>query len=87
MAVDTIYMMKSTKDDVRFRFLQVLQDGPNLSQRQIAGELGVSVGAVNYCLRVLIEKGRIVSRKSKMLMRPLGLVLSRIRTLYVAPVT
>lgn len=52
-------MSKPVPDDVRFRLLRVLQDDPDLSQRQIAAELGVSLGAVNYCLRALAEKGQI----------------------------
>jgi EPS-associated MarR family transcriptional regulator len=52
-------MAKPVSDDVRFRVLRVLQDSPDLSQRQIAGEVGVSVGAVNYCLHALVEKGQI----------------------------
>ena len=52
-------MNRSASGDVRFRVLRVLQDRPDLSQRQIADELGVSVGAVNYCLRALIDKGLI----------------------------
>ena len=52
-------MSKPVPDDVRFRVLRVLQDRPYLSQRQIAVELGVSLGAVNYCLRALTEKGQV----------------------------
>ena len=52
-------MNKSLPDDVRFRVLRVLQDSPDLSQRQIAEALGVSLGLVNYCLRALVEKGQI----------------------------
>lgn len=52
-------MPKPVPDDVRFRLLRVLQDDADLSQRQIAAELGVSLGAVNYCLRALTEKGQI----------------------------
>lgn len=55
-------MVRSVSDDVRFRILRVLEGKPNLSQRQIAIELGVSVGAVNYCLRALAEKGQIKVR-------------------------
>jgi EPS-associated MarR family transcriptional regulator len=55
-------MVKPASDDVRFRVLRVLQDDPSLSQRQIAVELGVSLGAVNYCLRALTEKGQIKVR-------------------------
>ena len=52
-------MVKSLSEDVHFRVLRVLSDRPGLSQREIARELGVSLGAVNYCLRALVEKGQI----------------------------
>ncbi len=55
-------MGKPVPDDVRFRVLRVLQNDPGLSQRQIAVALGVSLGAVNYCLRALTEKGQIKVR-------------------------
>ena len=55
-------MVKSAPDDVRFRVLRVLQDEPDLSQREIAVRLGVSLGAVNYCLRALTEKGQVKVR-------------------------
>lgn len=55
-------MVKTVSEDVRFRVLRALENTPGLSQRQIASELGVSVGAVNYCLRALVEKGQIKVR-------------------------
>ena len=55
-------MVKSVPDDVRFSVLRVLQDEPDLSQREIAVRLGVSLGAVNYCLRALTEKGQVKVR-------------------------
>lgn len=33
------------------------QENPNISQRELAKELGISLGSINYCLQVLIEKG------------------------------
>lgn len=55
-------MPKSDAEDVRFRVLRLLEDCPELSQRQLAAELGVSVGAVNFCLRALVEKGQVKIR-------------------------
>ena len=55
-------MVKAVPDDVRFRVLRVLQDEPDLSQREISVRLGVSLGAVNYCLRALTEKGQVKVR-------------------------
>ena len=55
-------MTKSTAEDVRFKVLRELQAHPDHSQREIAEDLGVSVGAVNYCLRALIDKGQVKVR-------------------------
>lgn len=44
-------------DEVRYRILKRLTADPNISQRDLARELDVSVGKVNYCLQALIEKG------------------------------
>lgn len=46
-------------DEYRYRILKILESNPSASQRHIAGELGISVGKVNYCLQALIEKGLI----------------------------
>ena len=37
--------------------LRALDANPELSQRQLAAELGVSLGGVNYALKALIERG------------------------------
>ena len=45
------------RDELRLRVLRVLEDSPELSQRQLAMKLGVSLGGVNYALRALVERG------------------------------
>lgn len=47
------------REDVHFRVLHLLTSRPDASQREIASELGVSLGAVNYCVNALLEKGHI----------------------------
>ena len=37
--------------------LRLLQDNPEMSQRKLAKELDVSLGAANYCLKALVDKG------------------------------
>lgn len=49
----------SYAEDLRFRVLRLLDADPDLSQRQIAARLDVSLGSVNNALRVLIEKGQV----------------------------
>ena len=39
-----------------------MQDNPEVTQRELAEELGVSLGKVNYCLKALIEKGLVKAR-------------------------
>lgn len=49
-------------DSTRYRLLKLLQERPQVSQRELAQELGVSLGKANYCLRALIEKGWVKAR-------------------------
>jgi len=44
-------------ETTRYRLLKLLESNPELSQRQLAKELGISLGKVNFCLSALIEKG------------------------------
>ncbi|WP_295719117.1 MarR family EPS-associated transcriptional regulator [uncultured Halovibrio sp.] len=44
-------------DSDRYQLLRALEHNPNLSQRQLATELGYSLGKLNYCLKALKEKG------------------------------
>ena len=46
-------------DEYRYRILKLLESNPAASQRDIARELGVSLGRVNFCLQALVEKGLI----------------------------
>lgn len=47
------------QEDTYFRVLRILKENPDLTQRELAETLGVSVGSLNYCLKALIEKGWI----------------------------
>jgi EPS-associated MarR family transcriptional regulator len=44
-------------DSSILRVLRLLDSSPRLTQRDIARELGVSLGKANYCLRALVGKG------------------------------
>jgi len=44
-------------ESTRYRLLKLLEANPGLSQRELAKELGISLGKVNFCLSALIEKG------------------------------
>ena len=53
---DTV-LSTSARDELRLRVLRALEANPELSQRQLAAELGVSLGGVNYALKALIDRG------------------------------
>ncbi len=51
--------LKKIDPDVHFRVLHFLEKEPNLTQRDLAERLGISLGGVNYCLKALIDVGHI----------------------------
>ena len=44
-------------DADRYRILKRLDANPEISQRELASELGISLGKINYCLNALVERG------------------------------
>ena len=49
--------MKKSTD--HFNVLRKINSKPNLTQRQLASELGFSLGKINYCLKALKNKGLV----------------------------
>jgi EPS-associated MarR family transcriptional regulator len=45
------------QEDTYCRVLRLLQDNPDMTQREIAQSLGLSTSGLNYCLKALIDKG------------------------------
>lgn len=45
------------QEDTYVRVLRLLQTNPDLTQRELAEQLSLSVGAMNYCLKALMSKG------------------------------
>jgi EPS-associated MarR family transcriptional regulator len=45
--------------DIRLDLLRKLESNPELTQRELSQEMGVSLGKVNYCIKKLTEKGLI----------------------------
>jgi len=43
--------------DSELKILKLLEENPNLTQREVAEELGVSLGKTHYLIRALIDKG------------------------------
>ncbi len=47
------------QEDTYFRVMYILRENPDLTQRELAEKLGISVGGLNYCLKALMEKGMV----------------------------
>ena len=44
-------------DELRYKLLKELERNPEISQRELAKVMGVSLGKANYCLRALVDAG------------------------------
>lgn len=44
-------------DETHYRLLKHLEANPETSQRELARELGISLGKANYCLKALVARG------------------------------
>ena len=51
--------------ETHLKLLRLLDANPELSQRELAHELGISVGKINYCVNALLAKGWIKARNFK----------------------
>ncbi len=52
-------------EDLSYKLIKLIEADPEISQRELARELGVSLGKVNYCLRALIDKGWVKASNFK----------------------
>ncbi len=56
--------------EVKLKLLRLLQESPELTQREMNRKMGVSLGKINYCISALVQKGmikieRFAKRKKK----------------------
>jgi EPS-associated MarR family transcriptional regulator len=45
------------QEDTYFRVMRILEEKPDVTQREIAQKLGMSTSGLNYALNALIDKG------------------------------
>lgn len=65
LMVASVQHMNTSVLETDLRALQVLTEQPQLNQRELASQLGVSLGKVNYCLRALLAKGFLKAQNFK----------------------
>ena len=46
-------------EDTRFRVLRLLEENPEISQRELAATVGISVGSAHYVIKALLERGLV----------------------------
>lgn len=46
-------------EDLQYLILSIFEERPDISQRKLAGHLGISVGKANHHVRTLVEEGCI----------------------------
>lgn len=44
-------------EELHYRVLKIVEENPEITQRELADELGVSLGKANYCVKALVDKG------------------------------
>jgi len=51
-----------TSEETKYRIIKLIEARPEITQRQVAQDLGISLGKANYCLRARIDKGQVKAR-------------------------
>ncbi len=57
--------MSQHNQEIHLKLLRYLEEHPQVSQRELAEHLGVSLGKANYCVNALIEKGQVKANNFK----------------------
>ena len=52
-------------DELRFKLMRLFAENPQMSQRDVARALKISLGRVNYCVQALIAKGWLKAKHFK----------------------
>jgi len=52
-------------EEIQYKVIKLIEQDPEISQRDLSRELGVSLGKVNYCLKALVDKGWVKAKNFK----------------------
>ncbi len=58
-------MSKKLDEETSYKLLKLLNDKPDMSQRELAEAMGVSLGKINYCLKSLLDIGFLKMKRFK----------------------
>jgi EPS-associated MarR family transcriptional regulator len=57
--LNSINKFPGFQEEIQFKVLRRLHQTPEVSQRVLAKEFGISLGSINFCFQALVEKGCI----------------------------
>jgi EPS-associated MarR family transcriptional regulator len=57
--LNSINKFPAFQEEIQFKVLRRLHQAPEVSQRVLAKEFGISLGSINFCFQALVEKGCI----------------------------
>ena len=49
--------VKTQHPDTHFKILNLVHKNPDISQRELSRQLGISLGSIHFCLKALAKKG------------------------------
>ena len=52
-------------EETSYNLINLVEQQPDISQRELAKEMGISLGKTNYCLKALMDKGWLKARNFK----------------------
>ena len=52
-------------EETSYKLINLVEQQPDISQRELAKEMGISLGKTNYCLKALMDKGWLKARNFK----------------------
>ncbi|XOJ85140.1 MarR family EPS-associated transcriptional regulator [Methylophilaceae bacterium Uisw_099_01] len=58
-------MPKTKHPDTQYKVMDLIEKNPDITQRQLASKLGISLGSMHYCLKALAHKGWVKAGKFK----------------------
>ena len=58
-SINTEPIMTQPHQEIHLKVLRHLENDPEITQRELAKKLGISLGKANYCLKALMDKGLV----------------------------
>jgi EPS-associated MarR family transcriptional regulator len=52
-------------EEIAYKLFKLIEEDPDISQRELAKEMGISLGKTNYCIKGLMDKGWLKARNFK----------------------